>query len=271
MNPRTTLQFAGSAAIVTGAASGIGLAIARELAARGTDLAIADIDAKGLDAAHAELARTGRRVISQVLDVGNDGAVADAASRFGAHFGTIHLLFNNAGIDVSGKLAALALEDWHKAFEVNVFGLIHGIRHFLPLLQQHGDRAHVVNTASGMGFWVNPDLGAYSATKYAVVAMSEALELELAGTPVGVSVLCPGPVATPFAERSSHASDRLRASLAGGVSAAAVARWVLQEIARDEFYVFTPTRNAVGLEQRTARIRAAIARLSAADGFAAGA
>ena len=253
----------GRTAIVTGAGSGIGLALARALAARGVDLALADIDAQALEAARAELVATGRRVATRVLDVSDDEAVREAAAAFDAALGPIHLLFNNAGIDMSGALASLSLQDWQRAFGVNVFGVVHGLRHFLPLLQRHGERSHVVNTASGAGFWVNADvpMGAYAATKYAVVAISEAIEQELAGTPVGVSVLCPGPVATPIAQRSAHASPQLRASLAAGTAPETVAQLVLDGMNRGEFYIFTPTRMAQRVQQRTARILDALARV----------
>ena len=262
---RAPLLLAGKAAIVTGAASGIGLAIARALVACGADLAIADIDAHGLEAAHAELAATGRRVVSRVLDVRDAGAVAEAAAHFDARLGPIHLLFNNAGIDMSGTLASLSLDDWHRVFDVNVFGVVHGLRYFVPLLQRHGERAHVVNTASGAGFWVNNTvaMGAYAATKYAVVAISEALEQEFAGTPLGVSVLCPGPVATAIAERSPGASAALRASLAAGTAPQDVADWLLAAMAQNEFYVFTPNRMKERLVQRNERILEALDRVPA--------
>jgi len=256
------LAFEGRAAIITGAASGIGLALARELAARGANLALADRDSRGLAAAHEELAAIGNQVVSEVLDVADDAQVRAAAAAFDAQLGPIHLLFNNAGIDMSGALDTLTLADWRRAFDINVFGVVSGLRHFLPLLQRHGGRAHVVNTASGAGFWVNSEvrMGAYAATKYAVVAISEALEQELAGTNVGVSVLCPGPVATSIAERSANASPQLRASIAGGASPESVAQLVLAGIATGEFYIFTPTRIAPALQQRHARILSALSR-----------
>jgi short-subunit dehydrogenase len=260
---RLPLTLPGRAAIVTGAASGIGLALARALAARGVDLALADIDAGRLEAVQAELAQSGRRVVSRVVDVSDDEDVRAAAAAFDVALGPIHLLFNNAGIDMSGTLESLALRDWQTAFGVNVFGVVHGLQHFLPLLRRHGERAHVINTASGAGFWVNREvsMGAYAATKYAVVAVTEALEQELAGTPVGVSLLCPGPVATPIAERSAKASQQLRASIAAGTQPDAVAALVLDAIQRDEFYIFTPTRMAERVRQRNARILQALDRL----------
>ena len=265
MNASRSFPFAGCAAIVTGAASGIGLALARALAARGVDLALADIDGPALEAVRAELASTGRRVVARGLDVSNDDAVRTAAAEFGAALGPIHLLFNNAGIDMSGALDSLELADWQRAFGVNVFGVVHGLRHFLPLLLAHGARAHVVNTASGAGFWVNADvpMGAYAATKYAVVAITEALEQELAGTPVGVSLLSPGPVATPIAQRSAKASGDLRASIAAGIAPDSAAQLVLEGIERGDFYIFTPTRMAPRVAQRHARILDALKHVPA--------
>jgi NAD(P)-dependent dehydrogenase (short-subunit alcohol dehydrogenase family) len=271
MSPQTTRpreaqrgfdRYAGRAAIVTGAASGIGLALALALAARGVDLALADLDAAGLEAAREAIAPSGRRVVTRVVDVSSDAEVRDAAAEFAARLGAVHLLFNNAGIDMSGRLESLSEAEWQRVFGINVFGVVHGIRHFLPLLRRHGEPAHVINTASGAGLWVNPAvaMGAYAATKSAVVALSEALEQELAGTPVGVSVLCPGPVATPIAQRSTNASPELRAALAAGASPAAVADIVLDAIGVGDFYIFTPSRMREPLQRRFARILNALAR-----------
>ena len=255
-------DFSGKAAIITGAASGIGLALAHALAAQGVDLALADIDASGLEIARAELAESGRRIFTRVLDVSCDADVRAAALEFEARLGKIHLLFNNAGIDMSGTLESLSEGDWTRVFGVNVFGVIHGIRHFVPLLRRHGEAAHVVNTASGAGFWVNSEIpmGAYAATKSSVVALSEALEQELRGTCIGVSVLCPGPVATPIAERSHRASEMLRASIAAGTAPQKVAGIVLDAIRAGEFYIFSPTRMRTGLEKRFERILGALER-----------
>ncbi|KJK09638.1 short-chain dehydrogenase [Burkholderiaceae bacterium 16] len=255
-------DFRGKAAVITGAASGIGLALAEALAARGVDLALADIDAHGLDAARARLASTGRRIFTRVLDVSSDADVRDAAAEFEAELGSVHLVFNNAGIDMSGELASLSEQDWQRAFGINVFGVIHGIRHFLPLLRRHGEPAHIVNTASGAGFWVNSDfpMGAYAATKYSVVALSEALEQELSGTGIGVSVLCPGPVKTPIAEHSIRASEQFKAIVAAGTPPERVASQALEAIRAGEFYIFTPTRMRPRLEKRFGRILDALER-----------
>ncbi|UUZ64622.1 SDR family NAD(P)-dependent oxidoreductase [Polaromonas sp. P1-6] len=256
-------DFEGKAAIITGAASGIGLALAHALAASGVDLALADIDARGLEAARAQLASTGRRIYTRVLDVARDADVRAAASEFEAQLGKVHLVFNNAGIEMSGALESLSEDDWTRVFGVNVFGVIHGIRHFVPLLRRHGEPAHIVNTASGAGFWVNRDvsMGSYSATKSCVVALSEALEQELDGSRIGVSVLCPGPVATSIAERSSRSSERLRASIAAGMTPEKVAARVLGAIRDGEFYIFTHAQLQTSLQKRFARIFEALSRL----------
>jgi NAD(P)-dependent dehydrogenase (short-subunit alcohol dehydrogenase family) len=256
-------NFEGKTAIITGAASGIGLALAHALAASGVDLALADIDPHGLEAARAQLCSTGRRVYTRVLDVSRDADVRAAASEFEAQLGKVHLVFNNAGIEMSGALESLSEDDWTRVFGVNVFGVIHGIRHFVPLLRRHGEPAHIVNTASGAGFWVNRDvsMGSYSATKSCVVALSEALEQDLEGSSVGVSVLCPGPVATPIAERSSHASERLRATIAAGMAPHEAATRVLGAIRDGEFYIFTHAQLQANLKKRFTRILEALSRV----------
>lgn len=258
-------DLAGKAAIITGAASGIGLALAHALAERGVDLALADIDARGLEAARTQLAATGRRICTRVLDVSSEAEVRAAASEFGAQLGKVHLVFNNAGIDMSGTLASVSQEDWTRVLGINLLGVVHGIRHFVPLLQRHGEPAHIVNTASGLGLWVSPAAatGAYSASKYGVVALTEALEQELAGSHIGVSLLCPGPVATPIAERSPHATPQLRANIAAGITPHQAAARVLDALRDGEFYIFTHAQLAANLRQRFGRILGALSRVPA--------
>ncbi len=260
---RNFADFKGKTAIITGAASGIGLALAHALAAAGVDLALADINAQGLEALRTQLAATGRRIYTRVLDVSSDADMRAAAAEFEAQLGEVHLVFNNAGIDMSGRLESLSEADWQRVFGVNVFGVIHGIRHFVPLLRRHGKPAHVINTASGLGFWVSRDIamGAYAATKYSVVALSEALEHELEGSSVGVSVLCPGPVSTSIAEQSVHTSESLRATIAAGMAPAEVAKRVLDAIRAAEFYIFTHAQLKTSLHKRNDRIYDALARL----------
>lgn len=254
--------FKGKGAIVTGAASGIGLGLSRALARSGANVALADIDAGGLERARLELARHGTKIVAQALDVADDDAVQAAAVFFETQLGRIHLVFNNAGIEMSGPLASLEEADWQRLFAVNTFGVIHGIRHFVPLVLRHGEGGHVVNTASIGGLQVNREfrLGPYAATKYAVVALSEALEQDLEGSGVGVSVLCPGSVATRIAENSPRPNAALRAAVATGLTPDAVAERVLRAIRDREFYVFTHAELQHKLETRFGRILEAFSR-----------
>src|ERR1035437_475244 len=204
----------GRGAIVTGAAGGIGLGIARTLARKGADVVLADIDAKALDAAQREVAALGVRAFARRLDVSDREAVSAAAPEFEALLGKVHLLFNNAGVEIGGRtLAEVGDSEWQWIFGVNVFGVINGIRHFVPLLRKHGEGGYVVNTASIAGFQVNREyrLGPYSATKAAVVALSEALAQDMEDSGIGVSVLCPAAVNTRIAE-----SERNRPARFGG-------------------------------------------------------
>jgi NAD(P)-dependent dehydrogenase (short-subunit alcohol dehydrogenase family) len=247
-------EFHGKGAIVTGAASGIGLGIARCLAKAGANVALLDIEAQALERARADVAALGGKVVARRTDVSDRYDVARAAAEIEAALGKVHLVFNNAGVEISGtRLEDIAEAEWDWIIGVNVYGVVNGIRYFVPLLRKHGESAHVVNTASLAGFWVNPHfrLGPYSATKYAVVALSEALEQDFQGSNIGVSVLCPGAVNTnihasarnrpsrfgPAPERV--ANEGLRAALAQGLSGEQVGERVLRAIRAGEFYVFT--------------------------------
>jgi NAD(P)-dependent dehydrogenase (short-subunit alcohol dehydrogenase family) len=180
-------EFAGRVAVVTGGASGIGLALARRLAAEGMKLVLADVDAAPTDVASAEavdaLART-------TLDA----------------FGAVHLVANNAGVAVTGPLWEGRLADMHWAFGVNLWGVVHGIRTFVPILREQGEPAHVVNTASVAALTAVPYLDVYAASKHAVLALSECLykELALEQSPVRASVVCPGLIKTPLMKHSAE-------------------------------------------------------------------
>lgn len=253
-------SFQGKGAIVTGAASGIGLGIARALARAGAKLALADIDAARLDSVCAELGAHGR-----LVDVADDAAVRVAAEDFAARLGKVHYVFNNAGVELSGALESVPERDWDWLIGVNVYGVIHGIAHFVPLIRRHGEGGHVVNTASIGGFQVNRELrlGPYAMTKYAVVALSEALEQDLEGSNIGVSVLCPAAVATRIAENPRRPNASLRAAVAAGMAPDAVGERVLGAIRAREFYVFTHAAPKAWLEARFARVLGAFDRVPA--------
>ncbi|MSQ50589.1 MAG: SDR family NAD(P)-dependent oxidoreductase [Betaproteobacteria bacterium] len=270
----------GKGAIVTGAAGGIGLGIARTLARQGVDIALVDIDAAGLDAARRDIAALGVRAFAKAVDVSDNESVRAAALEFEAQIGKVHFLFNNAGVEIGGRtLADVSDAEWEWIFGVNVFGVINGIRHFVPLLQKHGEGGHVVNTASIAGFQVNREyrLGPYSATKAAVVALSEALAQDLEGGNIGVSVLCPAAVNTRISESERNRParyggppasappndlrDKLRAALTTGMTPDEVGERVLRGIRNGDFYIFTHDEPKHWLELRFARILAAFDRV----------
>src|SRR5215203_2986911 len=205
---------AGSAAYVSGAGSGIGRGIARRLAARGVAVGVCDI---GLDDARETvrlIESAGGRALAVKTDVSDFGSVEAAAKQIQDSFGPVRIVCNNAGVAMHGvPLHEIAPADWDWVIGVNIYGVIHGIRTFVPRLLEGGGQDHIVNTASIGGFQLNPNFltGAYSMTKYAVVALSEGLQNELAGTNVGVSVLAPAAVNTAI-----HLSERSRPERLGG-------------------------------------------------------
>lgn len=266
-------SFSGKGAIITGGASGIGLGIARVLAKRGVNIALADIEADALDHARREIESLGVRVIARRVDVASASAVRGAAADFENFLGKVHWVFNNAGVEISGRaLADVGDNEWQWIMGVNVFGVVHGIRYFVSLIRKHGEGGYVVNTASIGGFQVNREyrLGPYSASKAAVVALSEALAHDLEGTGIGVSVLAPAAVNTRIAEsarnRGTHyggpvkhetneGHDKLKATLAAtGMSGEEVGERVLRGLREREFYIFTHRSTRPWLEQRFARI-----------------
>jgi NAD(P)-dependent dehydrogenase (short-subunit alcohol dehydrogenase family) len=194
-------DLAGKTAVVTGAASGIGLALSRRLGSDGMRVMMADIEAPVLADAAGKLAAEGIEVAHAVTDV-SDAAAVDALARATLdRFGAVHVVCNNAGVSRGGPAWQIPLPIWNWTVGVNLFGVVHGVRSFLPHLIAQGE-GHVVNTASAGGLIAGPWMSPYHATKHAVVAMSESLYHELAAmdSPVGVSVLCPGTVQTRIHE-----------------------------------------------------------------------
>ncbi|HWS90032.1 MAG TPA: SDR family NAD(P)-dependent oxidoreductase [Pyrinomonadaceae bacterium] len=195
------MRLEGKAAVITGAAGGIGRAIAVSLARRGCHLALADIDEAGT-AGTAELVRSsGVRASRHRLDVADRAAVADLPAQVAAEHGGVNLLVNNAGVAVGGTFEQVSEEDFEWLFEINFWGVVRMTRAFLPLLRASGD-ARVVNLSSVFGIVAPPEQAAYAASKFAVRGFSEALRHELEGSGVGVTVVHPGGVATSIAERA---------------------------------------------------------------------
>jgi len=206
-------KLAGRVAVITGGASGIGLGIAGAAAAAGMQLALLDVETGALDAARRAL---GKGVLGVRTDVTDPASLSAAAEQVLARFGRIDVVCNNAGVLVHGPLADSTTRDWEWLVSVNLLGVAHGIRIFVPHLRAHGEGGHIVNTASVVGLSGLAGLGIYSATKHAVVALSEVLREELAPEGIGVSVLCPGGVKTRI-----HESMRNRPELLGGPEAGA--------------------------------------------------
>ncbi len=191
----------GKVAVITGGASGIGLALARRLLAEGMQVVLADLEQPALDEAAAALGVPGVR--TDVRDEASLKALADAVI---ARFGAVHLLCNNAGVSRMAAIERLTAQDWRWLFDVNLFGVVNGVRAFLPLLKANPEGGWILNTASLSSLYPTRSQGAYAATKYAVAAFSEtlALELEGEGSTVGVTVLCPGPVRTNIGTSSRN-------------------------------------------------------------------
>src|ERR1700757_2294910 len=206
------MDLSGKTAIVTGAASGIGLGIATSLAEAGANVVMADIQKDAVEAAAHGLSGTNKRVMPVRIDVTQEQSVLDALDEAERNFGRLHIACNNAGVPMHGtRLIDVPRGDWEFVIGVNIWGVIHGIRHFVPAILRHGEEGHIVNTASVAGFQNRRGTGQgpYSMSKYAVLSLTEALEHELEGTNVGVSVLCPGPIATKFARGSRNRPDHM--------------------------------------------------------------
>jgi NAD(P)-dependent dehydrogenase (short-subunit alcohol dehydrogenase family) len=246
----------GRVAVVTGAASGIGLALCRRLSAGGLRVVMADVDGDALGRAAARLTAAGREVLPVITDVSRPEQVDALRDRVVAEFGAVHVVCNNAGVALGGSLWEMTVADWEWVLGVNLWGVINGVRSFVPLLLEQ-DAGHVVNTASIAGL-VPATLGAYSVTKHAVVALSEGLSVELQarGGRVGVSVLCPGWVRTgiagshsrrpgtgdgsgPAAGSRAEGMRLAREMVRHAISPDAVAGTVVDAIRMRRFYVLT--------------------------------
>ncbi len=246
----------GKVAVVTGGASGIGKAVAAKAAAEGMRVVIADIEEGALKDAERELAGGGADVLAVRCDVAEGESVRALRDRALDRFGAVHLVHNNAGVGLGGPIWEVPESDWRWILGVNLWGVVHGLAAFVPLLVEQGE-GHVVNTASIAGLTSAPFLGPYNATKQAVVAISETLykDLQAAGVSgVGVSVLCPGFVQTRIAEsdrnRPPWAPDRqaeggpdvravIQAMVDSGIPTASVGDAVLDAVRNDTFYILT--------------------------------
>ncbi len=198
-------NFKGKTAVVTGAASGIGKAVATRLAAEGMNVVLADIEQTALDRVVSELKAAGRSVFGVRTDVSKAEAIEHLARVTTETFGAIHLVHNNAGVVTAGRAEQLSIADYEWVLGVDLWSVIHGVRTFLPLLEASGE-GHMINTASTAGLMASPNIAPYNIAKFGVVALTEtvARELEMRNSPIGVSVLCPGAINTQivFSDRN---------------------------------------------------------------------
>jgi NAD(P)-dependent dehydrogenase (short-subunit alcohol dehydrogenase family) len=265
-------DLSGTVAFVTGAANGIGLGICRALARSGTHIALADIQPDALARARSEIAAFGVHAIALTLDVSDAEAVAHAADAVEAEFGKVHIVCNNAGISLGDvRLLEMTRAQWDWIFGVNLFGVVNGVQAFVPRIQKHGEGGHVVNTASMAGLQVNPNIpgiGAYAMTKHGVIALSEALAMELQGSNVGISVLCPAQVNTTLYDSGRRRPERFggsyqradlndaRARSATGLAADAVGEHVVHAIRTNQYFIFTHPEARARVDDRHARMTA---------------
>ena len=254
-------EFKGKVAVVTGSASGIGRAIAEKCAQVGMNVVLADINKEGLLSTESELLSKGARVLAVPTDVSKAKDIENLATKTLEHFGKVHLLVNNAAVYTTGTIWESTLSDWNWVLGVNLFGVINGIRTFLPIMFEQNTEAHVVNVSSMTGLTRSSIIGTYTVSKHGIVALSETLYYELSerDSKVKVSVLCPGTVNTPVAEaarkrlyqmrdvpgerkmtpRDERLIEQLSQIFSEGMDPEEVAERVFEAIREEKFYILT--------------------------------
>ncbi len=264
----------GNVVVITGAASGIGRALAERFAAEGMRIVLADVEEKALLETEAALISTGATVIAVRTDVSNASDMETLARRTLTAFGAVHILCNNAGVVCSRPIWEHSLEDWEWVLGVNLWGVIHGIRTFIPLMLAQETECHIVNTASILGLVSGADTGIYKVSKHGVVVLSENLaeELEQKGARIQVHVLCPGWVRTGILDavrnRPQHLakyqahhgienSHRARTEMKAGMCPSEVASHVYNAIQHGTFYIFTHPEMKAQIHERMKRILSA--------------
>jgi NAD(P)-dependent dehydrogenase (short-subunit alcohol dehydrogenase family) len=275
-------QLAGKTAFVTGGASGIGFALGRAFADAGMAVMLADIDTEGLAAAVDSLRPVGPKVHGVACDVADPLSMERAAEASFDVLGTVHVVCNNAGVAGGGGIDDISLDTWRWVLDVNLMGVLHGTRSFLPHLRAHGEGGHIVNMASLAGLQSGLGFSPYATSKFAVVAMSEGLALQVWPLGIGVTVVCPGFVRTRISEAARHRPERYGpaqtpdpASALGmlaarqaklqeaGLDPAYVAARILAAIREDELYVFTHPEMRAEVEERFSVIVAAMDKAAA--------
>jgi NAD(P)-dependent dehydrogenase (short-subunit alcohol dehydrogenase family) len=272
-------ELNGRTAFVTGGASGIGFALANAFAEAGMNVMLADIEAGALDQAVKRLTDVGPQIRGIHCDVADAASVESAAQATEEAFGRVHVVCNNAGVAAGGGIDVISLDNWRWVIDVNLMGVVHGIRSFLPRIRAHGEGGHIVNTASMAGLNAGIGFSPYVASKFAVVAMSEGLSQQLKPHGIGVSVLCPEFVRTRIGESGRNRQVRygktpvfdpgspaaqtvaeIARRLQAGLDPFDVARRVLSAIREEELYVFTHPNMRQAVDGRFAAIQAATDR-----------
>lgn len=253
-------------AVITGAGSGIGRGTALALAGAGMDVVVSDIDEGNATKVAGEIVGLGRRALVVPTDVTDRAAVETLAEKSWSEFGSVHVLHNNAGVAVFLRLDQMSDADWDFQLGANLRGVVNGLQAFLPRLKAQDGEKHIVNTASMAAMISPPGLGAYAASKFAVVAISEALRFELLPDGIGVSVLCPGVVATNLINTSLErrpaggvdmGSLDLDPNAIGVIAPEDVGRKVRAAIERNELYIFTHPEMVAPVKARFDAILAA--------------
>jgi len=260
------MELTGKTAVITGGASGIGLATARRFAAAGVNLVLGDIEEGPLAEAVEGIEAQGARVVGQRCDVGDEDDVIALRETALARFGAVHVVFNNAGVG-GGPVIGTPKPVWDWVMRVNVDGVVNGINAFVPRFLEQ-DEGHVVNTASLAGLGGVPYTGVYCASKFAVVGLSESLfhELALTGKNVHVSVLCPGFVRTRIHESMRNLPEDLKGYgddpsitalhaisaqvVNAGIDPDEVGRAVAEAVSEDRFWILPHLRSALGTTKR---------------------
>ena len=275
-------ELAGRTAFVTGGAGGIGLSMAQAFARAGMKVMIADIETDALGTAVENLRRIAPDIEGSLCDVTDAASVERAAQATFDRFGRVHVVCNNAGVAAGGGIDRISLDNWRWVIDVNLMGVLHGIRSFLPHIRKHGEGGHIVNTASMAGMQGGLGFSPYGASKFAVVSMSEGLHAQLKPHGIGVSVLCPSYVRTGIGDSGRNRPERYGASqpldpaspaaamvaeiaknLQAGLDPADVAARVIEAIRDDRLYIFTHPGMRAEVEGRFAAILAAMDAVTA--------
>lgn len=243
-------------AFITGGASGLGLGMAKAFGREGMKVMIADIEQAALTRAVQELKDSQVRAEGVLCDVSSRNSLRDAALKTIATYGKVHVVCNNAGVGAGGPMGSYDERDWQWCVDVNLFGVVHGMEIFAPLIESHGEGGHFVNTASMAGWLGVPNMEPYCASKFAVVAMSEGWSMQLAPKNIGVSILCPGFVQTRIHESQRNkparygsaenvqlglgeSREQAAALVNSGIPVEPVANRVVEAIRDNDLYVFT--------------------------------